>query len=175
MLHLCASHLMRTPVPTISVAILMLVGCSPTGSGPLSFQTPTDWRIEHKTSGEHEFYTVTAKTPNGGLLMIYQWPAPSRPEEIPALVQKIADGFLEQVKRSSDLKLTSEEYRVEQFAGEHCRGSFAAFQVASNGTNTVQTMFVMSVDGGIWFGQFTGPSDAWKKALTVLRGIEKNG
>jgi hypothetical protein len=166
---------MRSPIPiTIAVAVL-LVGCSPTGKGPLSFQSPADWKVEHKAPGGLDFYTVTGKTPDEGLLMFSQWPPPSRAEDIPALVQKLADGFREQAKKSSEFTLASEDYRVEQFAGEHCQGSYAAFQITSGGSNTVQAMFMMSVDGRVWNGQFTGPSDAWKQALVVLKSIKKNG
>lgn len=166
---------MHTPLPTIIVLALVLVGCSQAGKGPLSFQSPTGWKVEHRTPGGLHFYAVTAKTPNEGLLMFSQWPPPSRPEDIPALVQKLADGFRDQAKKSSEFTLTSEEYRVEQFAGEHSQGSFAAFQITSSGTNTVQAMFMMSVDGKIWNGQFTGPPDAWQQALTVLKSIKTDG
>ncbi len=166
---------MRTLLSAVVVVMLMVVGCSQTSRGPLSFQSPTDWKVEHKTPGGLDFYTVTGKTPDDGLLMFSQWPPPSRPEDIPALVQNLADGFRDQAKKSSEFALASEEYRVEQFAGEHCQGSFAAFEIASNGTNTVQAMFMMSVDGRIWNGQFTGPLESWRQALTVLKSIKNNG
>ena len=106
--------------------------------------------------------------------MFSQWPPPSKPEDIPTLVQQLADGFLKEAKKSSEFTLTSEEYRIEQFAGEQCRGSYATFQTSIGGTNALQTMFMMSVDGEIWNGQFNGPSDAWRQALTVLRSIKKD-
>ena len=166
---------MRAPLATILVAGLMLVGCSRAGSGPLSFQSPKGWKVEYKTPGGLDFYTVTGKTPDEGLLMFSQWPPPSKPEDIPALVQKLADGFREQAKKSSEFTLTSAQYRVEEFVGTHCQGSYATFYVTSRGANTVQAMFMMSVGGRVWNGQFTGPVDAWKQALTVLKSIKKAG
>ncbi len=166
---------MRTLLSTIVVVMLMVVGCSKTGRGPLSFQFPTDWKVEHKTPGGRDFYTVTGKTPGKGLLMFSQWPPPSSPEDIPGLVQKLADGFRERAKKSSAFALASEDHRVEQFAGEHCQGSFAVFQLGSGGTNTVQAMFMMSVGRRVWNGQFTGPPDAWKQAITVLKSIKNDG
>jgi hypothetical protein len=153
----------------------VLVGCSPASKGPLSFQSPPGWKVEHQTPGSLHFYSVTASTPDGGLMMFSQWPPPSRPEEIPALVRQLADGFLKIAKKSSEFRLASEEYRVEQFSGEHCQGSYATFQTISSGSNTLQTMFMMNVAGRIWNGQFTGPSDGWKQALTVLKSIKNDG
>jgi hypothetical protein len=34
---------------------------------------------------------------------------------------------------------------------------------------------MMSVDGKIWNGQFTGTPDGWKQALTVLKDVKRNG
>ena len=161
------SHHMRPPLPIVLTLALMFVGCSPTSKGPLSFQLPSGWKVEHQTPGNLHFYGVTAGTPDGGLLMFSQWPPPSRPEEIPALVQQLADGFLK--------TLASHEYRVEQFAGSQCQGSYAVFQIGSGGTNLLQTMFMMSVDGRVWNGQFTGPSNAWIQAIGVLKSVKKDG
>jgi len=145
---------MRTTLPAIILMALLLVGCSPVSKGPLSFHSPTGWKVEHQTPGGRlHFYTVTASTPDGGLLMFSQWPPPSKPEDIPTLVQQLADGFLKEAKKSSEFTLTSDEYRIEQFAGEQCRGSYATFQTSIGGTNALQTMFMMSVDGEIWNGQ----------------------
>ncbi len=166
---------MRSLFPIIVTVALALVGCLPAGKGPLSFQPPVGWKVEHKASGGLQFYTVTAGTPDRGLLMFSQWPAPSKSEEIPALVRQIADSFLSQAQQTSELTLRTHEYRIEQFTGAHCQGSYAAFQIVAGGTNALQTMFMMNVDGRLWNGQFTGPSNAWTQAITVLRTITNNG
>lgn len=166
---------MRTPLPTIIAVGFMLGGCSPAGKELLSFQSPTDWTVEHQTPGGLDFYTVTASTPDEGLLMFSKWPPPSKPEDIPTLVQQLADGFLKEAKNLSEFTLASEEYDIEQFAGEQCQGSYATFQISSGGTNTLQAMFMMSVDGKIWNGQFTGAPDAWKQAITVLKSVKQGG
>jgi len=162
-------------LPVLIVFALVIVGCSPSGKGPLSFQSPTGWKVEHQTPGGLHFYTVTAGTADGGLLMFSQWPPPSRPEEIPGLVQKLADGFLDQAKKSSEFTLATQEYRVEQFTGPQCQGSYAVFQTGSGGTNVLQAMFMMSVGGRVWNGQFTGPSNAWIQAMGVLKSIKNDG
>jgi hypothetical protein len=169
------SHHMRSPLPILIAVALALVGCSPPGKGPLSFQSPAGWKAEHQTPGGLHFYKVTAGTPDGGLLMFSQWPPLSKPEEIPALVRQIADGFLKQAQQASEFTLASREYRIEQFAGAQCQGSYAVFQAVTGGTNVLQSMFMMSVDGRVWNGQFTGPSNAWTQAITVLRSVRKNG
>lgn len=169
------SHHMRAPLPIVFAVTLMFVGCSPTSKGPLSFQSPAGWKVEHQTPGGLHFYSMTAGTPDGGLLMFSQWPPPSRPEEIPALVQKLADGFLDQAKKSSEFTLATHEYHVEQFTGSQCQGSYAVFQTSSGGTNVLQTMFMMSVGDRVWNGQFTGPSNAWVQAIGVLKSVKKDG
>jgi hypothetical protein len=166
---------MRSPLPIVLAFVLVFVGCSPAIKGPLSFQLPAGWKAEHETPGGLHFYTVTAGTADEGLLMFSQWPPPSRSEEIPGLVQKLADGFLDQAKQSSEYTLASHEYRVEQFTGSECQGSYAVFQISSGGTNVLQTMFMMSVDGRVWYGQFTGPSNTWIQTIGVLQSVKKDG
>src|SRR5262245_3993076 len=135
---------MHSLLPIVLMVAFISVSCSPTSKGPLSFQSPAGWKVEHQTPGSLDFYTVMAGTPGGGLLMFSQWPPASRPEEIPALVQKLADGFLDQAKKASEFTLTTHEYRVEQFTGSQCQGSYAVFQTSSGGTIVMQTMFMMS-------------------------------
>lgn len=166
---------MRSQLLSILVFALVFVGCSPTGKGPLSFQLPSGWKVERHAPGGLQFYTVTAGTPDAGLLMLSQWPPPSRPEEIPALVQKLAEGFLDQARQSSKFTLATQHYRVEQFTGSQCQGSYAVFQISNGGTNVLQTMFMMSVDGRVWNGQFTGPSNAWLQAIGLLKSANRNG
>ena len=166
---------MRSPLPILLTFALMLSGCSSTDKGPLSFQSPAGWRVKHQTPGGLHFYSLTANTPGGGLLMFSQWPPPGRPDEIPALVQKIADGFVKESQQSSEFTLASHEYQIEQFDGGQCQGSYAVFQTSIGRTNVLQTMFMMSVDGKLWNGQFTGPSNTWEQAILVLKSIKKDG
>ncbi len=108
--------------------------------------------------------------------MFSQWRAPSTPEEIPALVQKLADGFPEFAsKASSQVTVAGDKNRVEQFAGQHCQGSYVIFQISKDGTQSLHTIFMMSVDGVVWNGQFIGPQEAWEQALAVLKSVRKNG
>lgn len=90
------------------------------------------------------------------------------------MVEKLADAFMEQAKQSSEFTLATREYRVEQFTGSQCQGSYVVFQISDAGTNAVQTMFMMNVDGSIWHGQFTGPSNNWIQAIEVLKSIKKD-
>src|SRR5213594_2110841 len=108
---------MRLLSPTAFALTLLTVSCSPTTKGPISFQVPAGWSVQHQSPGGHHFYTVTASTPGADLLMFSQWPPPSRPDEIPVLVQKLADGFLDRAKQSSEFALVSHQYQIEQFTG----------------------------------------------------------
>ncbi|MCO5053712.1 MAG: hypothetical protein M9920_15645 [Verrucomicrobiae bacterium] len=164
---------MRSSLLIIFVFTLVMAGCAPPAAkGPLSFQLPPDWSMEYQSPGGLHFYTVIAGTPDGGLLMFSQWPPPNKPQEIPGLVQKIADGFLDQARKSSEFSLATQEYRIEQFASIRCQGSYAVFQTNNGGTNIWQTVFMMSVDGRVWNGQFTGPSNAWIQAIGLLKSIK---
>ena len=156
----------------ILAAGAILAGCSVADQGPLSIQPPAGWKIGHQAREGLDFYTVTASAPGGGLLMVSRWPPPNQPAEIPALVGQLADGFLKIAKKSSEFTLAGEEYRIEQFAGGHCQGSSASFQIRSGRTNILQSLFIMSVDGKIWNGQFTGPAESWSQALTALKNVK---
>src|SRR5215831_12871885 len=137
---------MRSPLPAVLAFALAFVGCSHPSNGPLSFQLPAGWKMKHKAAGGFDFYTVTVGTGDQALLMFSQWPAPSRPEDIPGLVQKLADAFRNEAKRSS-IALASQQCRMEQFAGSQCQGSCAVFQTSSGSTKVLQKMFMMTLDG----------------------------
>ena len=79
--------------------------------------------------------------------------------------------FIEQAKRSSAFTLASEDYHIEPFSGAHCEGSYARFRIRSGSADIIQVMFLMSVDGKLWNGQFTGTTESWTQALTVLKSI----
>ena len=166
---------MRLPIAiTVTVAFLV-VGCSPTSKESLAFQSPADWKVEHNTSGGFELYMLTGKTGEDGLLMFSEQSLSTRLEDIPELVQKLADEFRKNEKNSLEITLAGGDYNVEQFAGEHCQGSYAEFQITRGGTNAVQVMFMMSVDGRVWGGLFCGPLNDWQQALLVLKSIRKKG
>ena len=61
--------------------------------------------------------------------MFSRWPPPSKPEDIPALVRQLADGFVKEAKDSRKFALDREKYDVEQFAGDHCKGTCVVFQI----------------------------------------------
>jgi hypothetical protein len=161
-------------VRSVLLLAFVFVGCSRSADGPLSFQAPKDWKVQHQLASGLDFYALTASSPEGGLLMFSRWPPLNKPEDIPVLVRKLGDGFREQASKSSGVTSANAEYRVEEFAGKHCQGSSAVFKL-SGSNNFMQAMFIMSVDGILWNGQFTGSSDAWKQALSVLKSIRRNG
>jgi hypothetical protein len=136
-------------------------------------QVPPDWKVERQHPGRLDFYSVTTGSPGFGLLMFSRWPPQSSPDEIPDLVRKLADGFLERGK-GGQVNLVSDSYTVESFGGERCKGNYAVFQTGTNG-NAVAAMFMMSVNGEIWNGQFTGTMDDWVKSLQLLGTIKPRG
>jgi len=143
--------------------------------GPLEMTVPEGWRLEYKGDNGVDFYSVTPAIASNGLLMFFKWRPPTRPEEIPGLVRKLADGFVKAAARAGKYKLTSKQYEVERLAGEHCKGNHAAFWFKSGTDDQVQGIFMLSVDGQIWNGQFTGQSENWLQALRLLKTIKKKG
>jgi hypothetical protein len=163
---------------TIIATCLLFVGCSrsvPVGKGPLAVEPPPGWQLERTTTAGLEFYTLKTGSAGEGLLMFSKWPVPSKPDEIPGLLRKLADGFVAQAKKTTKFALSNDIYEVEQFAGPQCSGSYAAFRFKSPNTNTVQAMFMMSVEGEVWNGQFTGKPEQWPQALKLLTTIKRNG
>jgi hypothetical protein len=152
---------------------LILTGCSPEGRGPISFQSPADWKVEWKKRGPVDSYALTTPAAGQGLLMFTRWPPPNRPEEIPSLVEKLADQFRRQATVSSDVQLASDEYNIVPFSGAHCRGNYATFRINSGPADILQAMFLMDIDGQMWSGQFTGSTESWTQALCVLKSIQR--
>lgn len=107
--------------------------------------------------------------------MFSPWPPPAKPEDIPALVRKLAEGFAQQARTATNFTLSSYKYQITEFAGTNCNGSYATFKsTTSSGSELLQVMFMMSIGGQVWNGQFTGPTDAWEQSLAMLRSIKKN-
>ncbi len=157
----------------LGVMSCALAGCSPGGKGPVSFQSPVDWKVEWKKNGRVDLYALTTPTAGQGLLMFSQWPPPNRPEEIPSLVERLADQFKQQARMSSAFQLASEEYNIEPIAGAHCQGNYATFRVSSGPADILQAMFLMNIDGQLWSGQFTGTTDTWAQAVAVLQSTRR--
>jgi hypothetical protein len=141
--------------------------------GPLQVSAlPTGWKLKYNGANGIDFYSVATQAEGSGLLMFSRWPPPSKPEDIPALVRQIADGFANSAKKQPGLALTSEKHTLEPFTGDHCKGTYAVFRLGGAGAGTVQTMFAMSVDGQTWNGQFTGRPGDWAEALKLLATLK---
>jgi serine/threonine protein kinase len=140
--------------------------------GPLQVSPlPAGWKLKYDGTHGLDFYSLSPPQEGGGVLMFSRWPPPSKPEDIPALLRQIADGFVKGANISPGLVLSSEKYDIEQFAGDHCKGSYALFKIKNAG---IQAMFMMSVDGQTWNGQFTGTPDDWREALGLLKALRSN-
>jgi hypothetical protein len=157
----------------VAVLGLLFAAAGSVFANPLTFEVPTGWKSEHKSAGD--FYSLTAKAPNGGLLMFSPWPPPAKCEDIPALVRKLAEGFAQRAKEMTNVTFATYDFEIKQFSGSACNGSYAVFNFTpKNGTSLVQSVFMMCIGDQVWNGQFTGPQDAWNQALGVLRSIKKN-
>ncbi len=159
-------------------AMLMLAAArcplAAAADGPLDVPVPAGWKMEYQGTDGLDFYSVVPQPAGSGLLMFYKWPPPAKPEEIPALVRNLAGDFVAAVKKGKAV-LASEKCEVEGFVGAHCKGSYVVFRFKSEGVDGPQmhAVFMMSVDGLIWNGQFTGKPDDWAGALKLLNAIKK--
>lgn len=165
---------MRNAVLTV-ILLALITGCTRAGQGPLSFQTPVHWKAEYQPSVDLYSVTATNHKAEFCLLMFCRWPVPNRPEDAPSLVRTLANRFLKKAQHSTQLELASRKYRIQKFSGGECSGSYAIFRIKADHGIIFQTVFAMSVNGSIWNGQFTGTSNNWVQALTVLKSVRKNG
>ena len=164
---------MRSPLAIAIAVILVLAGCSPRNHDSLSFQLSPGWKLQDEAPGGVHFYIVAANPPGEGSFMLSQWFQPTKPEEIPTVLRGIADGFVKQAKVSG-INVTSPKYQVENFNGAEGQGSYAVFQTSYAGKNTLQTWFMVSIDGRVWNGEFLGSSNGWAQALTILKSVRKD-
>jgi hypothetical protein len=134
--------------------------------GPLEMSIPAKWTLQYRAKSD--LYAVSTQVNGSGLLMFGKLPPRGKPGDIPALVRNLADRFV-----SHNLALASEKYDIESFASDHSQGSCAVFRMGRADTNLVQVMFLMSVDGELWSGQFGGESEHWRQALDVLKTVRK--
>ena len=161
---------MRSPLTIAIAVILVFSGCSQRDNNSLSFQLLPGWKLDHETATGLHFYTLSGNPPSEGSFMLSEWPPPTRPEEIPTVVQGLADSYIKQAPRSG-IVLANRDYRIENFNGTDGQGSFALFQINNNGTNITQTWFMLSIGGRVWNGQFLGSSNGWGQALTMLKTV----
>lgn len=161
---------------------LLLLAMAATGScfphalgaeGSLAIQPSADWKLKHYPTGGVESYTLEAASGKGWMMM-HEFAAPMRPEEFPVMVRKFADGFIKQVKKSAEYTLTDEQYDIEAFVGDHCKGSYATVRYKSADVKIVRVLFTMSVDGQVWSGQFAGTIEQWPQMFKLLKTIRKN-
>ena len=102
--------------------------------------------------------------------MFSRWPVPGNKDQIPELVESISKGFLKKAKANPNIKLSSEEYKIEKIEGVEFSGEYSSFTI-SNGH--LQTIFMLSNGDGIWNGQFTGSKEGWNESLEILRKLRK--
>lgn len=145
---------------------------TPEAKQPLVVQTPANWEVTYKGDNGVQFYSVIRKEVEPALLMFSRWPAPGNKDQIPSLIDTLANGFINEMKKHEEIKLESLDYKKEKIEGDSYSGEFALFTV-QNGM--VQTMFMISDGDGIWNGQFTGSKERWAEALDILKKLKKNG
>src|SRR5262249_35216470 len=110
----------KTPVSKLITAVLFFLACSPDNKGPLSFETPAGWTVQHKKSKGIHSYILAAPTILEGQLEFSEWPAPGKPEDMPAIIGRVTTSFLQQARATSAFRVASEDYHIEHFAGERC-------------------------------------------------------
>lgn len=137
---------------------------------PLMVQAPPQWQVKYQGDNGIQFYSVNIKG-GGALLMFSRWPVPGGKDQIPALVDTLAKGFITTAKTNPDLKLQSYDYKTEPLVGDSFSGQFVTFTINDD---LVQTMFMFSDGDGLWNGQFTGTKEKWIEALDILKKLKRN-
>ena len=165
---------MRYMLPVILMLAAARCLLAAAADGPLDVPVPAGWKMEYQGTDGLDFYSVVPQPAGSGLLMFYKWPPRTKPEEIPALVRNLAGDYVDAVKKGSAV-LAGDKREVEGFAGAHCKGSYVVFRFKGEdaGGPPMHAIFMMSADGLIWNGQFTGKPDDWAEALKLLNAIKK--
>ena len=153
------------PLPPVQEAWPLL----PLEQGPLQLSVPAGWTMEYRRSASSDFYSAFPHV-IGGFLAFYRWSPGGKPEDIPAEVRKMAGELSDGATKESDDKV-SKEYDLDSFAGDDCKGTYAVFRVGNTNANMVLTVFIMSVEGQLWHGQFSGKTERWKQAMNLLKSI----
>jgi hypothetical protein len=138
----------------------------------LIVEAPATWKVEFKGDKGMQFCTVTRKEGDTALLMFSRWPAPGNVNQIPEQIEAMAKGFVGMAKDNKDIKLKTDQYKIEEIAGDTFSGSFVQFEIEGGVT---QTMFMIGDAEGIWNGQFTGKIERWAEALAILKKLKKKG
>jgi len=130
---------------------------------------PDKWQLEYKGDGI-QFYSLTRKDGDSALLMFSRWVTSGNVNQIPQYIESLASGFIEEASKQKEFKLDSEEYEIQDIAGEHYSGKFVQFSVQGG---VLQIMFMVGDNNGIWNGQFTGTKERWDEALAVLKSLKQ--
>jgi hypothetical protein len=87
----------------------------------------------------------------------------------------MADAFIQQAANSKNFTLADQNHDLQSFTSDHCKGNYVVFHIQSaTPTNNVQVLFLMTVDGQAWNGQYAGQGDGWDVSLKLLKGIKLN-
>jgi len=146
---------MRATIPSLIATAFLSFGCA-SGKGPLSFQLPTDWILQHdRAAGGLHFYRATGPARTPGLL---------------ELMQGSPEG-----KGEHATKGPGKEYPAEQFESEDFRGSYSVFDTSTNGLDRVVVVIGMRSGRMEWTGRFAGSPEGWANALKILKTTKRNG
>lgn len=145
-------------------------------TGPLVVETPPGWTVTYQEAGATRIYTFNHSEPLPmKVLLMSEWPAGGNKESIPALMDTLATGFLNQAKQSQ-IPLKTQNYTIKNIAGPAYSGQYVGFILdLPEDTPQVQTLFMIGDDNGLWNGQYTGPLDEWKQVLKMLGTLQKKG
>ena len=96
----------------------------PPSQGPLQISPlPPGWKLEYSGENGIDFYSVLPRPEGSGVLMFSRWPPASKPEDIPALVRKIADGFLESARSRLGSRWTARSTTLNSLSAITARGA----------------------------------------------------
>jgi len=161
----------------VAFGLFFVAGCS---RGPAAHVSPivlppapAGWTESYQYTNGIDFYVGTSS--NIGLLMFSKWFPASQPGDIPGIMKGMASDLAKSTPSATGRLRTLAPPPVQTFTGPNCRGYFALLHVplATNALPLDSCVFMMTIDGEIWNGQFNGKPAEWDAALGVLKQLKK--
>lgn len=171
--------LFELPPPQVSVNLAKgakdeEADAAPAGGGeneqPLEVEAGPEWSIEYQGDGV-SFYSLSREDQDDLHFMFSRWPAPGGRDQIPELVEKIAEGLLAEAKDNDEIQLAKHDYKIEILNKGDFPGRAAVFETEND---ELQTMFFISDGRGLWNGQFGGSASVWAEAKEILAKLRRN-
>jgi hypothetical protein len=161
----------------LKFTLLVLMQCAlafASEGGPLKTSLPDGWKLECTETNGFDFYKATPKEAGDAYLLFYKCSVSMSPGDIPAALRDWADRILKKSEGHKEITVVSKKYELVAFGGEQCKGTYVDLKIVSNTSKVrfLDVIFMMTINGQIWNGQFQGTTEQWAQALGLLKSIK---